>query len=225
MTEAQTDTQTDTPATTDTTTANYEAMFLISQGAATDLAGVVDHINHLFERAGATLIAMSKWDERRLAYEIDKQKRGVYLLVYFNAPRVAIQGFERDCNLSETLMRVLVLRADHLSIDEMKATDGREELVTEAKLRADKAAKATEKDESVSIGAPEAERAAQAAAAAAAAAEAAAKAAEAAAKKAAESAPEPSADAPAPSPAPSSAPAEPASEPASESSPESSPEA
>jgi small subunit ribosomal protein S6 len=183
---------TETQTINETATANYEAMFLISQGAATDLAGVVEHINHLFERAGASLIAMSKWDERRLAFEIDKQKRGVYLLVYFNAPRTAIQGFERDCNLSEMLMRVLVLRADHLSIDEMKATDGREELITEAKLRADKAAKATEKDESVSIGAPEAERAAQEAAAAEAAAAAAKK------EKAAESAPEPSAEADAP---------------------------
>lgn len=151
---------TETQTINDTGTANYEAMFLISQGAATDLAGVVDHINHLFERAGATLIAMSKWDERRLAFEIDKQKRGVFLLTYFNAPRSAIQGFERDCNLSETLMRVLILRVDHLSIDEMKATDGREDLVAESKIRAEKAAKATQKDESVSIGAPEAERAA-----------------------------------------------------------------
>lgn len=165
---------TETQTINETATANYEAMFLISQGAATDLAGVVDHINHLFERAGATLIAMSKWDERRLAFEIDKQKRGVFLLTYFTAPRTAIQGFERDCNLSETLMRVLILRVDHLSMDEMKATDGREDLVTEAKLRAEKAAKAMQKDESVSIGAPEAERAAQAAAAEAAAAKAAA---------------------------------------------------
>ena len=167
---------TETQTINETATANYEAMFLISQGAATDLAGVVDHINHLFERAGATLIAMSKWDERRLAFEIDKQKRGVFLLTYFNAPRTAIQGFERDCNLSETLMRVLILRVDHLSMDEMKATDGREDLVTEAKVRAEKAAKTAQKDESVSIGAPEAERAAQAAAAEAAAAEVSAKA-------------------------------------------------
>ena len=152
---------TETQTMIDTGTANYEAMFLISQGAATDLAGVVDHINHLFERAGATLIAMSKWDERRLAFEIDKQKRGVFLLTYFNAPRTAIQGFERDCNLSETLMRVLILRVDHLSIDEMKATDAREDLVAESKVRAEKAAKATQKDESVSIGAPQAERDAQ----------------------------------------------------------------
>jgi len=29
---------------------------------------------------------MRKWDERRLAYEIKKQKRGLYILCYFKAP-------------------------------------------------------------------------------------------------------------------------------------------
>lgn len=134
----------------------YEAMFLISQGAAADLSGAVDHILNLLSRAGAELIALSKWDERRLAYEIDKQKRGVYLLCYFKAEKAAISGLERDCNLSETIMRVMVIRAEHLTVDEMAATDAREELAIEARLRAEKAEKAAAaKDESVSLGAPE----------------------------------------------------------------------
>ena len=149
---------TDTQTLEETRTSTYEAMFLVSQAAATDLAGVIDHINHLFERAGATVLAMSKWDERRLAFEIDKQKRGIFLLTYFTANRDAIGGLERDCNLSEILMRMLVIRADHLTEEEMRATDGREELAVEATLRAEKAAKAVQKDESVSIGAPVAEQ-------------------------------------------------------------------
>ena len=149
---------TDTQTLDQTRTSTYEAMFLVSQAAATDLAGVIDHINHLFERAGATVLAMSKWDERRLAFEIDKQKRGIYLLTYFTANRDAIGGLERDCNPSEILMRMLVIRADHLTEEEMRATDAREELAVEATLRAEKAAKAVQKDESVSIGAPVAEQ-------------------------------------------------------------------
>ncbi|MCH8270674.1 MAG: 30S ribosomal protein S6 [Planctomycetes bacterium] len=149
---------TDTQTLQEIRTSTYEAMFLVSQAAATDLAGVIDHINHLFQRAGATVLAMSKWDERRLAFEIDKQKRGIFLLTYFTANRDAIGGLERDCNLSEILMRMLVIRADHLTEEEMRATDGREELAVEATLRAEKAAKAVQKDESVSIGAPVAEQ-------------------------------------------------------------------
>lgn len=118
----------------------YEAMFLVSQASAADLAGVISHINELLARAKASIVAMRKWDERRLAYEIRKQKRGLYIHTYFMAPGSAIAGLERDCKLSEQILRSLIIRVDHLTEDEMKAADAREALETEAKLRAKQAA-------------------------------------------------------------------------------------
>ena len=134
----------------------YEGMFLISQAEAAEFGGVIEHINHLFERAGAEIIAMQKWDERRLAYEVDKQKRGVYILSYFKAPAENLQAFERDCNISERILRMMVTKADHLTLEEMQAFDRRSDLVVEAKERA---ARAAEREEagmstSVSLGAP-----------------------------------------------------------------------
>lgn len=117
----------------------YEAMFLVGQAAAADLAGVVTHINEILGRAHAEIVAMRKWDERRLAFEIKKQKRGLYILCYFRCDARAIAGIERDCNLSEKILRVLLLRCDHLTADEMTAADGRTDLETEAKLRAKQA--------------------------------------------------------------------------------------
>ncbi|HVZ93558.1 MAG TPA: 30S ribosomal protein S6 [Phycisphaerales bacterium] len=114
---------------------NYEAMFLITQANSVDLGGVVDHIREIFRRAHAELIAMKKWDERRLAYEIDKQKRGLYILAYFSCDPVNIANMERDCNLSEKILRALILRADHLTVEEMQAAEGQRELETEAQLR------------------------------------------------------------------------------------------
>jgi small subunit ribosomal protein S6 len=115
-------------------------MFLIGQAAAADLTSVIEHLKEILSRGQAELIAMRKWDERRLAYEIKKQKRGLYILTYFKAPNTSITHIERDCNLSEKILRVMVLRADHLTMDEMLATDAREALDTEAKLRASRPA-------------------------------------------------------------------------------------
>lgn len=123
----------------ETRTYTYEAMFLIGQAAAADLASVIEHIKEILSRGHATIIAMRKWDERRLAYEIKKQKRGLYILTYFSAPNDQLGHIERDCNLSEKILRVLILRADHLTEDEMKAADARDALDTEAKLRATQA--------------------------------------------------------------------------------------
>ncbi len=116
-------------------TYNYEAMFLLSQSVAADLGGAVEHLKGIIAKAGATLIAMRKWDERRLAYEIRKQKRGTYILAYFSSDPTKVQIVERDCNLSEQILRTLILRVDHLTPEEMQAADGQRELETEAAMR------------------------------------------------------------------------------------------
>jgi small subunit ribosomal protein S6 len=119
---------------------NYEAMFVVSQSVAVDLQSVVDHIKEILTKHGATLIAMKKWDERRFAYEIDKQKRGVYLLVYFSCVGPNMQAVNRAADLSEKILRHLITRADHLTVEEMQAADGQKDLEVEAKLRAQRAA-------------------------------------------------------------------------------------
>jgi small subunit ribosomal protein S6 len=116
----------------------YEAMFLLSQATAADLSGALDHIREIISRGHGEIIAMRKWDERRLAYEIDGQKRGYYVLVYFKAPGVDIAHVERDCNLSEKIMRAMILRCDHMTEEAMAALDARKELEVEAKMRAER---------------------------------------------------------------------------------------
>ncbi len=117
-------------------TYNYEAMFLLSQAQAADFAAAVAHVRQLIEKHGATIYALRKWDERRLAFEIKKQKRGIYLLAFFSGPAERMVEIERACNLSEGILRVLITRADHLTVDEMKAADDAKGLEAEAKLRA-----------------------------------------------------------------------------------------
>ncbi len=118
----------------------YEAIFLLGQAQAADLAGAVAHINEIMARGHAEILGMRKWDERRLAYEIRGQKRGTYILVYFKAPGKDVAHIERDCNLSERILRTLILRADHMTEEQMRSADARKELEIEAKLRAERPA-------------------------------------------------------------------------------------
>lgn len=121
---------------------NYEAMFLLSQAVAADLSSAIEHIKELIARANGEIIALRKWDERRLAYEIAGQKRGYYVLAYFKAPGEQISHLERDCNLSEKVMRAMILRADHITMEQMQAADARKELEVEARMRAERPAQA-----------------------------------------------------------------------------------
>ena len=140
---------------TETRVGVYEAMFLANQAAAASFGDLISHINTIFGRANAQVISMKKWDERRLSFEIDKQKRGVYILAYFNCPTDMIAHIERDVTISDKLMRVLITSADHLSAEEISSHDDRAGLETETKLRAQQgAAQESAANTKVSLGAP-----------------------------------------------------------------------
>lgn len=96
-------------------------MFLVdSAQAATDWEGTSSLIRSFLEKADAEIISIRKWDERKLAYDIAGKSRGTYILCYFNAPTSKIAQIERDVQLSEKVMRVLILRADHLTKEDME---------------------------------------------------------------------------------------------------------
>ena len=114
----------------------YEALFLFPQSASADLQSALDHIVEIMTRNKADIIALKKWDERRLAYDIKGNKRGVYFLAYFKADARNLDGIDRDCRLSERLLRSLVTRADHIPAEEIAAHEGRQQLADEINLRA-----------------------------------------------------------------------------------------
>ena len=100
----------------------YEGMFLMSQSAIS--AGVdsaVSTVQSMLDRANAETVTLSRWDERKLAYPINNQKRGTYLHSLFRVAPVQIANIERDCNLSEDVLRVLMTRADYMGETEIEA--------------------------------------------------------------------------------------------------------
>ena len=99
----------------------YEAMFLVdSAEAAGDWDGVNGTIRKILGRAGAEIVSIRKWDERKLAYDINGKSRGTYILCYFRVDGGRIREIERDVRLSERIMRVLILCAEHMSQEDIE---------------------------------------------------------------------------------------------------------
>ena len=101
----------------------YEGMFLFDSSVARDWAAIEQEVHRLCDRISAELLVCVKFDERKLAYEIKRRKRGMYVLTYFEAAPERISDLERDARLSESVLRLLVLRAEHVpeeKINELK---------------------------------------------------------------------------------------------------------
>lgn len=93
----------------------YEGMFLIDSNLAVkDWTGLETHILDILKKHHAEVLYSERWPDRRLAYDIKGVKKGTYYLTYFNAPAQAIKDIERDVQLSERILRLLIIQEDGL---------------------------------------------------------------------------------------------------------------
>jgi len=98
----------------------YEAMFLLPPAVGEHLKTVAQELRSILARGEAEIELLARWDERKLAYTIDGHKRGLYALAYFTAPPRGLASIERDCNLSENVLRSMVIKADHIGETELE---------------------------------------------------------------------------------------------------------
>ena len=91
----------------------YETMFVVANKEARKSHDYLEtHIRELVEKVGGRVARIDKWDERQLAYQIDGQKEGIFYLGFVEAEGSAITNLKREAELSELILRMLVLRLD-----------------------------------------------------------------------------------------------------------------
>jgi small subunit ribosomal protein S6 len=117
----------------------YEGLFLFNAATVgSNIAQATDIVHELVKRAGGTVEVAYKWDDRKLAYKLEGQKRGLYILAYFNVDGSQVAHIERDVNLSEDVLRCLIIRADHIGETELElARDAEKTSHTAAALQGD----------------------------------------------------------------------------------------
>lgn len=93
----------------------YEGLFLIDNAHAnTEWDNVVKRIQDILQKNGAEILKIEKWGEKKLAYKIKGHKRGTYLLIHFNANNSAITTLRRDFQLSDYIVRFLIIKDDKI---------------------------------------------------------------------------------------------------------------
>lgn len=89
----------------------YESMLLVEPTIASkEWKKVEEEVDRIAKRNGAEVIQMAKWGERKLAHKVKKNNRGAYVLAYLTAPEESVTKIRADLQLSEIILRSLVLR-------------------------------------------------------------------------------------------------------------------
>ena len=87
---------------------SYEAMVIYSLTNGEDAAkALIEKFKGMIE-ANGTLESVDEWGKKKLAYEIDDQAEGYYVLYTFDAKPEFPAEFERVLKITDGVMRCLV---------------------------------------------------------------------------------------------------------------------
>lgn len=89
----------------------YEAMFVLDPAdAAGNWEDLASHVAGLIARFGGEILYTERWPDRKFAYDIKGRRKGAYYLVYFRLAADQVSVLTRECEMSDRVLRLLVLR-------------------------------------------------------------------------------------------------------------------
>ena len=94
-------------------TNSYETVFILSTKLGEDgIASLVQKFKDLIA-ANGTVDGVDEWGKRRLAYEIDYEQEGYYVLVNFTAPHEFPAELDRIYKITEGVIRSLIIAKEN----------------------------------------------------------------------------------------------------------------
>ena len=86
----------------------YETVYVLDPGFDDARANEeADKVSGWIKDLGGEVVEVQKWGKRRLAYEINKKRDGVYTMIVWNGASGMVKELERRMRLEEHVMRIL----------------------------------------------------------------------------------------------------------------------
>ena len=98
----------------------YEGLFILDASRySRDAAGIAGRIDKLLTKHGGEVLVSRVWDERRLAYTINGQRKGVYWLTYFRLEGPKLSALTEEYQRDDNILRQLFLKVDPRIVDQL----------------------------------------------------------------------------------------------------------
>ena len=88
----------------------YETTFILEPGFDENRVNdEIERVSTWIKDLGGQVLEVQRWGKRRLSYEINRKRDGVYSLVLYEGPGAVVREVERRLRLNESVMRVLTV--------------------------------------------------------------------------------------------------------------------
>ncbi len=91
----------------------YETVLIINPNLeAEDVERIANDVKETISGSGGIVAKVDNWGKRRLAYEVQGNRDGIYILIHFEAEPGLIQTLARGFGLTEQIIKYMTVRAE-----------------------------------------------------------------------------------------------------------------
>ncbi len=92
---------------------NYEIMFIVKTTMEEEkIKSTIEAMKKIITDGKGKVVETKEMGERKLAYPIKKELNGFYVVLKVEASKEVIGEFDRKAQLSETILRHLIIKLD-----------------------------------------------------------------------------------------------------------------
>jgi small subunit ribosomal protein S6 len=98
---------------TPNTSREYETIYILRPNTPNEgVAEVNTRIKGIIEGMGGKILKVDNWGKRRLAYEVAKERKGIYLYWQYLAQPGTVEECERNLRMLDSVIRYLTTKVD-----------------------------------------------------------------------------------------------------------------
>ena len=95
------------------TARKYETIYILRPNTANDgVAEVNARVKSVIEGMGGKIVKVDNWGKRRLAYEVAKERKGIYLYWQYLGQPGVVEETERNLRMLDSVIRYLTVKID-----------------------------------------------------------------------------------------------------------------
>ncbi|MFQ5598188.1 MAG: 30S ribosomal protein S6 [Nitrospiria bacterium] len=88
----------------------FETIFILKPALGDeDITTIIDKMKGIIEQEGGEIVAVENWGKRKLAYEVQSERKGIYVVIHFKGPSRLVRELERNYRISESIIKYITL--------------------------------------------------------------------------------------------------------------------
>jgi small subunit ribosomal protein S6 len=90
---------------------DYECLYITKPSLTEEeVSGVNEKVKGVVEKNGGSISKIENWGKKKLAYEVKKEKKGIYVLSHIKGPGSLVSELENHLKIQDNVIKFLTVK-------------------------------------------------------------------------------------------------------------------